>query len=114
MTLRMLILALVPCFVVGCGMESEPEDFRTIPAEEPCMVDDCVPLDPGPPEIVCPPDTEVLVLAECIDGNGSCQWDIAEICVPVEDGGGEEPPPPPEDLPHPSQGSPRDIAPRPA
>ncbi|MFV8756142.1 hypothetical protein ACNOYE_36795 [Nannocystaceae bacterium ST9] len=118
MTIRTLILALIPCFiVVGCGMDSESEDFRTVPSEEgseeqPCMVEDCVPLDPGPPEIVCPPHTEVQVIAECIDANGSCEWDIAELCVPVQDGGGD-PPPPPEYVPHPAA-SPRDVAPRPA
>ncbi|MFV8749471.1 hypothetical protein ACNOYE_02840 [Nannocystaceae bacterium ST9] len=112
MKMRMMFLAMIPCLMIGCGVEAEPED-NSLRGEqvEPCLPEDCIPLAPAGGND-CPEGTEPASGAECVNADGECVWDFWEACVPVE---GENPPPPPENPPnvHPSQGSPRDIAPRP-
>jgi len=112
MKMRILFLAMIPClFALGCGTEAEPTD-NSLRGEqvEPCTPDDCIPLG-AQVEDNCPPGTELQSGAECVDGDGECVWDFWEACVPVEG----EPPPPPENppMPHPSEGPPRPVAPRP-
>lgn len=115
MKTRMLLLAMLPCFlVVGCGMEAESTpDVRAIP-QDPCVPEDCLPAD-SLIESDCPPGTELVQTAECIEAEGECVWDYSEACVPVEDSSGGEEPPPPDDNPPPpppSEQPPRPIRPR--
>lgn len=105
MKMRMLFLAMIPCLMmIGCGVEdSEPTDnegLRGGPVE-PCNPDDCVPLSPQI-ENDCPPGTELVSGAECIDAEGECVWDFWEACVPSD-------PPQPIAPPPPSEGPPRGV-----
>lgn len=110
MKIRMLLLAMIPSLmVVGCGMESEPKDDLRGQQVEPCQPDDCIPLG-ALIEDDCPPGTELVASAECVEADGECVWEQYEACVPVEESGGGDPPPP-DDVPPPSEAPPRPIRP---
>ncbi len=97
MKIRMLFLALaIPCLMIGCGTESEPEDNSLRGNQvDPCTPDDCIPLAPAL-EDQCGPGFESVGGAECVDSNGECVWEFWDSCVPTEVGGNDDPPPPSE------------------